>query len=84
MNRSKTNDIRAYNMAVIEETLEIGGNLNAAKRKLAVGRDKMHTLRDEQGNVMHNIDKIIKIAERYYTRLCNSDVGPEQNMCLQA
>lgn len=42
MSRSKTKDIRAYNSAGIEETLEIGGILCATNRKLAIDKDRMH------------------------------------------
>lgn len=58
INRSKTNDIRAYNMAVIEDTLQIGGSRKATKRKLAIGKDGMYALRDELGNIKLNMAKI--------------------------
>lgn len=60
ISRNKTKDIQTYNMAVVEDTLEIGGSLKAAKRKLATGRDRINALRDEQGNITHNMDEIIK------------------------
>lgn len=63
MNRSKTNDIRAYDKSVTEETLKRGGSLKATKGKLAIGKDRIWALRDEQSNVTHNIFDIIKVAE---------------------
>lgn len=54
-------------MAVIEETLEKGGSLKATRRKLAIGRDRMYALRDEQGDIMHSMEEIIKTAERLHT-----------------
>lgn len=33
INRSKVNDIHAYNMAVIEEMLRIGGSLKVCKKE---------------------------------------------------
>lgn len=67
---SLANDIRAYNMAVIQETLELGGSLKTAKRKT------MYALRDKKGNITHNMDKAIKVAEHFNTSLYASDVRP--------
>lgn len=39
-------------MVVIEETLEKGGSLKVTRRKLAIGRGRMYTLRDEQGDII--------------------------------
>lgn len=62
-------------MAAIEETLERGESLKATRRKLAIGRERMYALRDEQGNVTHNMEEIIKIAEQFCNRLYASDAG---------
>ncbi|WP_265430092.1 RNA-directed DNA polymerase, partial [Klebsiella pneumoniae] len=73
INRCKRNDIRAHNMAIIKETLEVGGSLKATKRKLKIGKDRMYALKDEQGNITHNMEEILEVAQRFYTKLYASD-----------
>lgn len=57
--------------------LDIGGNLKAPKMKLAIRIDRLYLLRYEQGNLMHNMDELIKVGERLYTRLYASGVRQE-------
>lgn len=40
--------IGAYSMAMVKETLKIGGRLKATQRHLAIGKDRMHTLKDRR------------------------------------
>lgn len=76
INRSKVTDIRSHNMQMIEETLRRGGGLRSTKKKLAIGRDRMYALRDESGNVTNNLDEILTVAERFYSRLYASISSP--------
>lgn len=61
-------------MAVIEETLQIGASLKSYKSKRAISKSRMFALGDKQGNIMHNMDEIIKVGEKLFTRLYGSDV----------
>lgn len=62
INRSKAKDIHAYNVAVIEEAPKIGGSLKEIKRKLAMGKDRMYALRDEQGNITHSTGEVMNVV----------------------
>ena len=64
-------------MAIIEETLK--GSLKATKKKLAIGTNRTFALRYEHSNITHSMDEIIKVSERFYTRLYASNVMPGDN-----
>lgn len=68
-----TNNIREYNFAVVDETLASGGTLQLTRRELGIGKHEMCAFREEQGNIVHSMDEIIK-AEQFQTRLYASDV----------
>lgn len=63
ISRSTTNDVLAYNMAGIEETVGIGGILNAPKREIAIEKDIMYVLTNGPGKITYNMDDIIKEAQ---------------------
>lgn len=46
------------------------------RRQLAIGKDRLYALRDKQGNIAHNMDAVVKVVERSYTRLYANDVRP--------
>lgn len=50
--------------------------MTATKRTLAIDRDKMYALGDEQGNITLNTEEIIRIAEQFCTKPYASEVGP--------
>lgn len=66
----------AHNVAVIEETLEIGESLKATERKQAKGNDRVSALGGEQGSITISRDEIIKADVQFNTRLHASDVKP--------
>lgn len=74
--KSKTAEMSAHNMAVIQETLEIGESLKATERKQAKGNDRVSALGGEQGSITISRDEIIKAAVQFNTRLHASDVKP--------
>ena len=72
INRCKTADIRKYNMERIEHAVKNGGSLKAVKRRLGMGKNQMYALKDKQGNVITNRDKIVAVAEEFYRDLYSS------------
>ena len=64
-------------MEKIEQALKNGGNLKAVKKKLGTGNNQMYAIRDKEGNVIRNMDKIVEVAEQFYKDLYSS--GERQN-----
>lgn len=52
--------------------LKNGGSFKTAKRKLALGEDRTYALKDKR--ITHNMDEVMKVAERF--KLCASNVRP--------
>uniref|UniRef100_A0A6G5A9S4 Putative endonuclease-reverse transcriptase n=1 Tax=Rhipicephalus microplus TaxID=6941 RepID=A0A6G5A9S4_RHIMP len=72
INRRKVFDVRRYNMERIEHALKNGGSVKAVKRKLGIGKNRMYALRDKEGKITTNMDRIVKIAEEFYRDLYSS------------
>lgn len=45
-----------------------GTSIRAAKNKLCIGRNKMHALKDKQGNIK-NFNDIVLVAEKFQAEL---------------
>uniref|UniRef100_A0A6G5A9L5 Putative endonuclease-reverse transcriptase n=1 Tax=Rhipicephalus microplus TaxID=6941 RepID=A0A6G5A9L5_RHIMP len=72
INRRKVCDVRRYNMERIEHALKNGGSVKAVKRKLWIGKRRMYALRNKEGKITTNMDRIVKIAEEFYRDLYSS------------
>ncbi|KAK8777926.1 hypothetical protein V5799_020732 [Amblyomma americanum] len=87
INKRKVADIRKFNMERIEHAVKNGGSLKTVKRKLGLGKNHIYALRDKQGNVISNMDKIVNVAEEFYTDLyssqCNQSVNEKDSSAQQ-
>uniref|UniRef100_A0A6G5AC50 Putative endonuclease-reverse transcriptase n=1 Tax=Rhipicephalus microplus TaxID=6941 RepID=A0A6G5AC50_RHIMP len=59
-------------MERIEHALKNGGSVKAVKRKLWIGKRQMYALRNKEGKITTNMDRIVKIAEEFYRDLYSS------------
>lgn len=67
INKCKVVTIRRYNMEWIEHALKNSGNIKAVRRRLDIGQKHMSALRDKEGYVATNTNKIVKVPEEFYT-----------------
>ena len=72
INRRKVADIRKYNMERIEQAVKSGRSLKATKANLCIGKNRMYALREKEGNVITNMDRIVEVAEEFYRELYRS------------
>ncbi|XP_049267523.1 probable RNA-directed DNA polymerase from transposon BS [Rhipicephalus sanguineus] len=80
INRRKVADIRKYNMERIEHALKNGRSLKATKTKLCIGKNQMYALRDKDGKVTTNMDRIVEVAEEFYRDLYSSRDSQDDNV----
>ena len=62
INRIRREEKRKRNLDLVEETIQNGKSLKTASRRLALGKQQMISLRDDNG-------EIIKCRERMVTRV---------------
>lgn len=62
-NRCTAADIRWFDMEKIQHALKSRRSLKATKRKWGTGKNQLYALRDKEGNITMNINKVIKVAE---------------------
>lgn len=67
---NKTATIRNCN--VIETAVKKGGSIRTAKRKLCLGRIRLHALNDKYCSVINNFNNIMRVAEDFYSELHSS------------
>ncbi|KAI8494200.1 hypothetical protein Bbelb_279600 [Branchiostoma belcheri] len=62
-------EITAYNEKKQQEALKASRCLKSVKRRQVLGRSKMTTLKEEDGTVIHDLDRMVKRCEEFYTNL---------------
>ncbi len=73
-------DIRKYNTAKIQETIENNRSLKKTKQKLTCGKQKITSLLDKTGEELTDQDMILKRIEEFYEELYNSNVPVNLNL----
>ena len=79
INKSKTQDVRDFNMKKVREALEAGTSIKMARRKLGQGRKQMFALRNKDGELTSNREEVIKVAEEFYKNLYSSKEEKDRN-----
>ncbi|KAI8522202.1 hypothetical protein Bbelb_019560 [Branchiostoma belcheri] len=62
-------EITAYNEKEQQEALKASRGLKSVKRRQVLGRSKMTTLKEEDGTVIDDLDRMVKRCEEFYTNL---------------
>lgn len=62
-------DIRAYNTLEIQKTIEDNMNMKVLQSRRSRGKGVIHKMRNEQGEVEMEREKIGKVIENFYRRL---------------
>lgn len=70
--RLKVADIRRYNMERIDQAIKNGTNLKAAKQDLGTDKNQMCALRNKEGSVITNMNRIVEMSEEFYRELYRS------------
>lgn len=73
--KKQKEDIRKYNMNIIEETIERGKGFKSARRKLSTGKTQMTALLEEDGRTVRCRDRIVERAREFYEKLYSSDIS---------
>ena len=74
INKRQRLERRKRNMAYIEETIRKGKSIKQAQRKLALGRQQMISLKDDNGGTIKCRDRMLKRVEEFYQDLYSSNV----------
>eukprot|EP00794_Sanderia_malayensis_P008021 gene8021-8880_t len=67
-------EIRKLNTASIKKTIENNKSLKKQRRKLVIGKNQIIQIKDENGEIITDRDKIIKRTEDFYQKLYDSKV----------
>ena len=73
VSKKQREDIRKYNLTTIQQTIEQGKGFKSAKKKLCIGKTQMTALKEEDGSVTRNRDRIVERAKQFYEKLYSSD-----------
>ena len=66
-------DIRKHNLDEIRETIEASKSLKKVRKTHSLGKNRMITLLDKQGEEIQEQDKIMERIEEFYSELYDSD-----------
>ncbi|XP_069989446.1 uncharacterized protein [Penaeus vannamei] len=75
--KKKREDVRKFNTQIINKAVISGTSMEAAKRRLGIGRYQMYAIKKPDGEVTHNKNEIIKVVEDFYRDLYNSNEHPQ-------
>ena len=67
--RLMTEEIQAYNEKELLEALEKGKGLKNIKRKPYLGRDSVITLKEDDGTIIRDINRVTKRCEEFCSKL---------------
>lgn len=67
-------DIRQHNLKTVRQAIETSKSIKKVRRSQALGKDRLITLLDKQGNEIQEQDKVMKRIEEFYTELYDSDI----------
>ena len=77
INKRQRLEKRKRNMDFIEETIRKGKSIKQAQRKLALGKQQIISLKDDNGDIIKCRDRMLKRVEEFYQELYSSNIVVE-------
>lgn len=76
------NDIRQYNTREISRVIEENKSLRVLRQTMATGKKNIHKLKDKQGQVVNDREKILEVVESFYRELYKIPEEQQENRPL--
>lgn len=71
--------IRKFNKGEVEETLKNDRNIKTTKRRLNISRHQLLTVKDSNGIVTKDMEKVLRVAKKLYPNLYRHQDGQEDD-----
>ena len=75
INKRRREEKRKKNLDLVEEAIQNGKSLKTANRKLALGKQQMISLRDDNGEIIKCREQMVTRVREFYEKLCSSSIN---------
>ena len=75
INKRRREEKRKRNLDLLEETIQNGKNLKTANRKLALGKQQMISLRDDNGEIIKCREQMVTRFQEFYEKTYSSSIN---------
>ena len=75
INKKIIEDVRKFNVQRVKQAIENNKGIGKAYREIKIGKTHVTAIKDKNGNIATNSEKILEVIAEFYQTLCKNDAA---------